>query len=681
MKTKALIVLILIGNLGFTQSQDTIKLQEIVIESESVDYKVYKNENVTKSSIELMQQLPGVSITKRSNFSMEPSINAFKYEQINTTINGGATASSSCPNRMDPIMTRLASNEIKKIEIVRGPFEVRYGQIMGGYINLITQEKPNYKKWTFGGGNIASEYNLNGNGAVIAANIKGGNKIFDIVLGANKTSFGNYTSGNGQEISSSYKTYGISTNIGINLSKKQRITFTYLFSKAEDVMHAGLPMDAKYDKSNILSLDYSFNDLGKIFTTLKIKVYASAEDHLMTNEYRPNAKISLANTPVNSKNLGGRFEFTAKPFSNAKMHIGGDFKQIAKDGMKEVSIYKNICTTPVSIYSSPIKKEFEVWQNSYSQDFGSFIDFQYFINENLKIKTGLRGDLIKSDIKDAEKDFEILYNNKITPDNILSFNYYVQAKYALPKDYSIKISAGHGTRNPSLLERYINHFTVGLDAYEYVGNPNLKPETNNQINLILSRKNRLVFIYLNTFYSRINNYITAIEDTNISRKFTACKKPQYAKRFINIDKAEQYGINLGGNIKVFKEFIFNVDLTYTYAQNLDFNEALPEIAPFTSLLSLKYKHKKIQAEIQNEFQAKQKRISTLTGENETPAFSIINLKVSYLFFKKLKIGMGLNNIFNENYYRHLSRPYKNMDTQSMFYEQGRNFRFFIKYNF
>ena len=681
MRTRIFIIFILVSNLIFAQNQDTIKLQEVVIESDVVDYKIYKNKNTTSSLVQLIEQLPGVTITKRSNFSIEPSINSFKYEQINTTINGGVTASSSCPNRMDPIITRISSNEIKKIEIVRGPFEVRYGQIMGGYINFVTQENPNYEKFSFGGGNIASEYNFNGNGAVVSANIKAGNKFFDIDLGANKTKFDNYVSGSGQEISSSFETYGFNTNIGANLSKKQRLIFAYVYSKADDIMHAGLPMDAKYDESNMFSLDYNFNDLGKLFTDLKVKMYASVEDHLMTNEYRPNASASLANTPVNSHNYGGRFEFTLKPFTNAKMHIGTDFKQIAKDGMKEVTIYKNVCTTPPTVFPTPVKKEFEVWQNSYSQDFGVFVDLQYMPNEKLKLKTGLRSDFIKSDIKDAEEDFKALYNNDITPDDILNLNYYAQAKYALPKNYSIEISAGHGTRNPSLLERYINHFTVGLDAYEYVGNPHLKSETNNQINLMLSQKNKFTFVYLNTFYSRINNYITAVEDTTIARKFTACKEPKYAKRFVNIDNAEQYGINFGGNVKVFKDFLVNVDLTYTYAQNLDLNEALPEIAPFTSLVSIIYKHKNLNLEFQNEYQAEQKRVSSLVGESETPAFSIINIKLSYLFYKKLNLGFAVDNISNENYYRHLSRPYKNMDTQSMFYEPGRNFKIFVKYNF
>ena len=676
------IILIFVSIVIFAQNQDTIKIQEVlIIDSSSTDYNaVYPNIDPKKSAGELMKSIPGVSITKRSSFSIEPSINSFKYDQINTTINGGMTASSSCPNRMDPIATRLSSDEIKKIEIVRGPYEVRYGQIMGGYINLITNKNPYYKKLNFGG-NIASEYAFNGNGTVSSANIKGGNKIFDLDINANIRKFDNYTSGDGTEISSSYKTYGISSGLGLNISEKQRVFINYIYSEAKDVMHAGLPMDAKYDKSNILSLDYEFNNIGKVVTKFKLKLFGANEDHLMTNEYRPNAQISLANTPVVSNDLGARFEFTLNPFENSLMHIGADFKQIAKDGNKEITQFKNPCTNPPTVFPIPVEKEFEVWQNSYSQNFGAFIDFKYYFSEKLNLKAGLRTNYIKSDVKEAEQDFIDLYDGNIKPDDILSFNYFTKLKYILPKSYELEFAVGHGTRNPSLLERYINHFTVGLDAYEYVGNPHLKSETNNQVNLTLNKKYKAFHTYLDIFYSQIDNYITAVVDTTIPRKFLACKDPKFAKRFVNIDKAQQYGVNFGLKVFFLKRFTANIDLSYVYAENLDFNEPLPEIAPFTSLFTLTYKKKNLSINLQNEYQAKQTRVSELVGERESEEFTVFNISASYLFFKKLKFGLALDNIFDVNYYQHLSRPYKNMDTTSMFYEPGRNFKIFIKYTF
>ncbi len=665
------------------QDFDTIKIQEIVIQGSTINYKVIKLDKkikISKSTGELMQQIPGVTITKRSSFAIEPTINNFKYNQINTTINGGMSASNSCPNRMDPITTRISPDDIKMIEVVRGPYDVKYGQIMGGFINLVTNENPSYKQFNFDG-NIASEYNFNGNGKIISTNIKVGNETFDVDLNANYCKFDNYISGNGSEILSAYETYGISSGLGFNISEKQRIFANYIYSEAKDILHAGLPMDAKFDKSNMVSLDYEFYEIGKTISSFKIKLFAANEDHLMTNEYRPNAKVSLANTPVVSNDFGGRFNFAIKPIKNGLMNFGADFKYVAKDGNKEITQYKNPCTIPPTIFNPPKEKVFEVWQNSRNKDVGAFLDFKYNFSQKISAKAGLRNNFIKSESREPEQDFIDLYNNDIEPANILNFNYYTKVKYILKENFYIELSAGHGTRNPSLLEQFINHFTVGLDAYEYVGNPHLKSESNNQVNLMLTKTHKNFFTYLDLFYSQINNYITAVVDTTIPRKFTPCKEPKFAKRFTNIENAQQFGINFGAKIYFLKHFSANIDLNYVYAENLDLNDPLPETAPFTSLFTLAYKNKNLLINLNNEYQAKQTRVSSLVGERESEEFTVFNINTSYLFFDKLNIGLAVDNIFDVNYYRHLSRPYKNMDTTPMFYEPGRNFRLFLKYGF
>jgi len=685
MKSETIIILLLLLSAStIAQKQDTVKLNEVIIGDSLIHQSnilmLSHKSKLIKSTGELMQEIPGITFSKRSVFSVEPVINAFKYEQINTTINGGLKASCSCPNRMDPITTRISPNEIIRIEFERGPYDVRYGASMGGFVNIITAEKPNYDKFTVLG-DIASEYNFNGNGSISSVNIKAGNKIFDTKINTSYRKFGDYKSGDGTEIASSYETYGINTSLGLNISKKQRIVLNYMYSKANDVMHAGLPMDAKYDESNILSLDYNFYDIGEMINAFKLKLFYSDENHLMTNEYRPNSAVTLANTPVTSNDLGGRMELTLTPFEKSIMHIGADYKQTAKDGSKDVVIYKNICTNPPVIFNPPVEKSFEVWQNSYHQDIGVFTDIKYYLSEKLSSKVGFRMDYIKSDIKDPEKDFMALYNDNITPNDITNFGYYLKVNYKLPKNYNVELAAGTGNRAPSLLEKYINHFTVGLDAYEYVGNPHLKSEINHQADLILSKKHKQFYAYADVFVSNIENYITAIEDTTILRKSTPCKEPKYAKRFVNVDEVMQYGFNVGAKINFFKYFNANIDLTYTYAENVSLNEPLPEIAPFTSLISLNFEKNKLAASLTNEYQSKQTRVSSLAGEKESQAFTVFNIKASYLLFKKLNLGLAIDNIFNTNYYRHLSRPYKNMDTTSLFYEAGRSFRIFIKYNF
>ncbi len=68
----------------------------------------------------------------------------------------------------------------------------------------------------------------------------------------------------------------------------------------------------------------------------------------------------------------------------------------------------------------------------------------------------------------------------------------------LPRGYNLFVAAARATRSPELTELFINHLSVGMDAYEYLGNPNLKSETNNQLDL-RAEKQLKTSIYLQMF--------------------------------------------------------------------------------------------------------------------------------------------------------------------------------------
>ena len=679
-----IILIITINQTLIAQINDTISINEVVIKDSVIHYqniiKIDNTQGFTKSTTKLLESHPGISIVKRGVFAEEPIINSFKYEQVKIIKNGGAKASSSCPNRMDPASTRIAPNELKQIEIVTGPYELRYGQIMGGMVRFVTNKAPKYTDFTING-NVGSEFNTNGNGTSNKFNISGGTKKIDFKTFANYRKFANYTSGDGTEIVSSFETYGFGVTTGLNINKNQRIVADWSYSRANDVLHAGLPMDAEYDKSNMASIDYSIKNINSLIEYYKLNLYASDEKHLMTNKNRPNAAVVLANTPVESQNYGGKMELKLVFPDKTDAFVGVDINHIQKDGTKDVTIFKNICATPPVTFPTPVEKEFSVWQDSYIQDFGLFTQFKTYITDNFIFKGGIRADLIKSDILNPEKDFSGLYNNNLTPDNELNINYFGELKYNFPKQFTIKLAYGKGTRNASLAEKYINHFTIGLDSYEYVGNPHLKSEKNTQTDITLAKNGKTLSTFINLFYSKTDNYIIAKIDTTIDKKFTTCKEPKNAKRFVNINEVYQYGVNFGIKINLLKNYYINANSSYVYAHNSDWDEPLAETPPFNAFLTLGYKNSKLITEISTEYQAEQNRVAGSVGEQSSSSFYLLNFKATYKIIKSIELGFGINNILNTNYYHHLSRPYKNMNVSSQFYEMGRNFSFSAQYLF
>ena len=217
-----------------------------------------------------------------------------------------------------------------------------------------------------------------------------------------------------------------------------------------------------------------------------------------------------------------------------------------------------------------------------------------------------------------------------------------------------------------------------MDAYEYLGNPNLKSEVNYQTDIRVEKNWENISVYADVYYSYLQNYITARLDTNIARKYMKCKDPKGTKQFTNVDEAFMMGFEAGMDIRFLKNFDYSLGAAYTYAQNVTWDEPLSEITPFTINTALAYKTKKINTRFNGRIVAAQDRVSTSFNESTTPGFSVFDFYITYSPWKMLDINFAVTNILDKNYAEHLSRAYKAMDTKSLYWEPGRSFNIGLK---
>ena len=121
----------------------------------------------------------------------------------------------ACPNRMDPITTHVIPEEIEKIEIIKGPYTVRYGATFGGIVNMVTQI-PDASDYGLHG-SVHAGYESNGASLVSMARLQQATKTYDIVGNVGFRDFGDYEDGDGNEVSIFIPKFGLWT-------KKQAIT-------------------------------------------------------------------------------------------------------------------------------------------------------------------------------------------------------------------------------------------------------------------------------------------------------------------------------------------------------------------------------------------------------------------------------------------------------------------------
>ena len=670
-------------NLMVLLNEQAFHLDNIIVKADAfgdltqsrVVYDDIKASSQPRNVSDLFKEIPGFGIQKRGAYASEPVFRSFKYEQLNVQYDGGMKILNACPNRMDPITTHVIPEEIERIEIVKGPYTVRFGQNFGGIVNLVSKS-PDHRRTGFSG-NLETGYETNGNnftgrGAVLYKQEK-----FDIELNGSYRNYGDYTDGNGDEVPSSFTSTDYSVKLGLQPTEDQRIRLTWRQSFGRDIKHAGLPMDSPYDDSFLLGLDYKIQNISESVSSFMIKGFYSDVDHLMTNEERPNYKMVEAVANVFVTTWGGKTELTMNPSDASVLYFGADANIISREGDR----VRTIKIMNGNILPEPVVKVDKIWQDTELNDIGVFAEGKWDLSAQSRISAGIRSDFIYTAINDPEDDFLELYGGEIEDQNEVNIS--GNLSYSYQFDYTnLQFSFGHGVRTASIVERYINHFNVNSDPYEYVGNPYLIPEKNNQFEMSANHSKGKVDMGASVFYSFLNDYITAVVDESIPRKYMPMLEPKYAKRFINVDEAMQTGFEFYFNYRFTNEFSFLSDVSYTYGQNKVFDEPLPMVTPLTAHLSLNYDKDKFWVNLKSRLVAEQSRVAESFGETVTPGFATFDISGGLRFLEKLTLGASILNIFDTAYYEHLNFAYRNSNLNSgRIYEPGRNFTIYLNYNF
>ena len=153
------------------------------------------------------------------------------------------------------------------------------------------------------------------------------------------------------------------------------------------------------------------------------------------------------------------------------------------------------------------------------------------------------------------------------------------------------------------------------------------------------------------------------------------------RRYLNVDDAFKTGFELNFQQRLSTHFSHNLQVAYTYGKDLVLNAPLPEIAP----LDLRYSFRahalenKLNAGINLRYVLAQERVSEAFGEGTTPGFTLLDLDVSYLITEKIMVKTGAQNLLDETYYEHLSRPIGVNKTP--LYSPGRNFFLMVSVKF
>ena len=630
---------------------------------------------------EIIAREPNIGGVKKGATGIDPVIRGFKYSQVAVQLNGATRIEGGCPNRMDPTASHVNVNDLRNITIYKGPFALKYGSNFGGLINLETNSLNFYNKFE---NHVSLFIGAQSNHLGYKSGIKvfGGNSSVSYSVSANKNKFGNYTAGNGDVINSSSNNYNIIAGIGFKIKQGHVISFSADRSWGRNVDFTALPMDERADDTEIYEVSYFGVGFNNSINFISAKAYHSNVNHEMDNKNRPFSDTVVAISQIHATNTGGRIALNQNLFVG-KLEYGANFEHIYKDGKR----YKWLMLQP----NLPSFNE-DIWSNAQINNLGVFAEYQQSIDDFTWIVAA------RTDFNSATSNPMIrlkpngssVYENTNTESIYVNFSFSGGVSWHFNTSNKISLSFGKGTRSPDMIERYIILLPVGYDPYDYLGNPQLKPETNHEMDFVYDFNNEVFGSFSSSmFFSYVTNYISTVL-LPPSQVMPQTKGVLGVKTFINIDDAYLAGFEIAYNTPNNNNWQVRFNAAYTMGinplateyivENGDVvgekfikNDPLPEIPPFESNLWFSYKFfkRKFVPEINIRMVASQNLASVAYNEDTTPGFTIVNFKINYTYSPNLQVNFGVNNVFNINYYEHLNR--RIIGTISPFLEPGRLF--------
>ncbi len=622
------------------------------------EVKLDYTEKLAHDGAALLDQVTGIcNIRKSGSYGFDPVFRGFKYDRLNIVFDGVQSASAACPNRMDPPTSQMAPNMTDRIEVLKGPYALRYGNGFGATINFLPE------RLTFSAdpeleGRVSTAYESNGRIFRSEGQISARGESYDLGVFAAWSQGDDYTTGNGEKVKAGFLRNSFGTHVGLRIAENQDIRISALYNIARDADFAALPMDLRDDDTWMLNINHKAEFREIALQNWETAFFGSFVDHKMDNLLKElDPRMVNAVTQANTLNYGGRTQATWT-INGGRLYTGLDFRSEEADGTRT----REFLMGP---NAGKILND-NVWQDSRIRRSGLFGEYQLLIGK-FNFVFSSRFELNQSEIRDIAAEFPEDPSAEKTKQLNTSFSTGIQQAFQGGVKGGFWI--GRVQRSASLTERFINYFSVGQDPYEVVGNPRLLPETNNQADLVFNWSQERFTLDLDIFVSFMEDYISSLIDSSLTPRMPASPG---VRKYRNIGNAFKTGFEFRIEMELPFRLEQRIDLALTFAEDLEHKQALPEIPPLEVMYSLKgdYMGSKLHPSLSLRYAAEQSRISEEYGETVTPSFLVADFRLDYRITEFMKLNAEIHNLFNENYYEHLNRSV--LGTQSRIYAPGRS---------
>ncbi len=583
-----------------------------------------------------LKTIPGFSAIRSGGSNGDPVFRGQSGSRLQLLVDG-TQMPGACPSRMDSPSSYISPDTFDTLTVIKGPQTVLWGPGASAGVVRFDRERPDFTE-------TAVHFSASLLGASAgridqSADFEAGNDRMYVRATANHSRSRDYRDGNGRRVPSAWKKWNTDLAVGLTPDRDTLLEFGAGAGDGE-ARYGGRGMDGTRFRRDSMSLRFEKRHLAPWFTGLDAQLYRNEADHVMDNFTlrTPPATGMMAGgmaRNVRRTTTGGRLAATLQPGEDVSLIVGFDFTRSPHDARGG---------TPLMPYGDRPRV-----RDARLDGAGVFTELTWQVQDDTRWITGVRLDRAKARRYPATgtgmaamgTEESMSASNRRTR-NALPGGF-VRWERDLPSGATAWAGVGHVQRFPDYWELISpgNSSAASGNAFSM-----LQPEKTTQLDAGLNWQGEDWLLWSAAYAGRIQDYIL-FDYQGMSSQ-------------VGNVNARIVGIESGGSLRLSRAWTLQGTLAYNRGQNTTDREPLPQVPPLEVRVALDHAQGPWSAGVLWRMVASQHRYARDKGNvvgrdrGASAGFSIFSLHADYRVNQRLKLALGIDNVFDKAYAEHLN---------------------------
>lgn len=605
--------------------------------------------------VESLRAVPNVSVLRRGGTNLDPVVQGLRETQVAMVVDGTRTFAAG-PARMDSELSHVDVGNVGSIEVITGPYALAEG---AGAMAAILVHSPTVSRssgWRMGG-RAGLGMRSNGAGRAGHARLDATGASLGFSLRASGDLSGDYSAGaragSSTVVPADATAHQIGGQVWYSPTSSQELLLAGFYDEQTGVDYPGRLLTAEHFLLRHFRASYRLERPDGLLSAVKLTAYSSRKSHRMSNRGKPTAMdmpgrrppfaldVSL---PTESDTVGGAGRVTLAPSRNWILQGGFDAFRLEQDAQRFIHRARD----------GRLMFSDAVWAGTSLSDVGTyFLAGRSF--DRGEVRMAGRLDFVGADAgrpsaffrDNAAQDLSRAETNA---------NVSLAGRYELREGLTVSGGMGRVVRTANALERYSDRFpsTRFQVAAEFMGSPDLRPETSVQGDLGLEWRVGDYRLSALGFVRTLDGYITVAPDATLPKRLPL--SPPVVFRYVNGESAWFRGWSVGIQ-RVGKALEIRSQLSKTVADDRELHEPMLGIPPAEVDSAVRYLAGSgvfwVEYGVRSAWS--QRRVSRTRMETPSPGFTLHGLRLGAKLWREgTVLHLGVENLGDKHYFEHLN---------------------------